>query len=205
MAAIAAAFNQRRSNEADECGAVLNENSILYDQRKVPMFARGTSMRGGLQRKATHLEIQLPTPTPEAKGGRRVPWPTNNFMGPAGPGMPTLTAAEASFNWTLSAGKSVGEVLRNAAVDDGMKSSAARAHEPGKQAHRRRMYVVDPRNSQLVGRWDLSVAVALIFTAIVTPVEVGFLEPSRFANEPLFILNRIVDFFFAGDLVLQVR
>lgn len=46
-------------------------------------------------------------------------------------------------------------------------------------------------------------AVSLIFVALVTPFEVGFLESAASALEPLFILNRIIDAIFIIDCVLQ--
>ena len=44
---------------------------------------------------------------------------------------------------------------------------------------------------------------ALVFTAVVTPVEVAFIAPPETADEPLFIINRLVDLAFLIDLVLQ--
>ena len=51
--------------------------------------------------------------------------------------------------------------------------------------------------------WDLVTGIALIFTAIVTPFEVGFLPPPERADEPLFVINRIIDVLFAIDMILQ--
>lgn len=51
--------------------------------------------------------------------------------------------------------------------------------------------------------WDHVAAIALIFTAAVTPFEVGFLPPSRSALEPLFLINRMVDCVFVADVVFQ--
>ena len=36
-------------------------------------------------------------------------------------------------------------------------------------------WLIDPRHSKLVTYWDATVGLALLYTAIVTPVEVGFL------------------------------
>lgn len=60
--------------------------------------------------------------------------------------------------------------------------------------------VVDPRNSPYLGIWDLTTALALIFTALVTPFEVAFVVG---INVPLFVVNRMVDLIFAADIVLQ--
>ena len=44
---------------------------------------------------------------------------------------------------------------------------------------------------------------ALIFTAVVTFVEVAFVEPSG-CVDALFIINRCIDAIFVVDMVLQV-
>lgn len=51
--------------------------------------------------------------------------------------------------------------------------------------------------------WDMLTGVALIFTALVTPFEVGFLPPSTNGSDPLFIINRLIDTVFIIDMVLQ--
>ena len=65
-------------------------------------------------------------------------------------------------------------------------------------------YIIDPRTSKFIGKWDLIAAFALCYTAIVTPYEVSFL-PSITLRGPwtLFIANRVVDLIFVGDLLLQ--
>ena len=44
---------------------------------------------------------------------------------------------------------------------------------------------------------------ALIFTAIVTPYEVSFVEPSTSPTDPLFIMNRVVDGIFIIDMCIH--
>ena len=51
--------------------------------------------------------------------------------------------------------------------------------------------------------WDVVTALALIFTAVVTPFEVGYLPPPASATEPLFIVNRVIDVIFIVDMVFQ--
>ena len=51
--------------------------------------------------------------------------------------------------------------------------------------------------------WDSVTAIALIFTALVTPLEVGFFPPATSALDPLWIVNRIVDGAFVMDMVFQ--
>ena len=49
--------------------------------------------------------------------------------------------------------------------------------------------------------WDVITAVALIFTAFVTPFEVGYLPSPKRWDEPLFIINRIIDCVFVFDMI----
>ena len=51
-------------------------------------------------------------------------------------------------------------------------------------------YQIDPRKSKVMGYWDAITGLALIFTALVTPFEVAFLEAAESAGEPMFIVNR---------------
>ena len=51
-------------------------------------------------------------------------------------------------------------------------------------------YQIDPRKSKVMGYWDSITGLALIFTALVTPFEVAFLEAAESAGEPMFIVNR---------------
>lgn len=46
-------------------------------------------------------------------------------------------------------------------------------------------------------------AVALLFTAAVTPFEVAFLEEAKSSSDGLWILNRLVDVVFFGDIFLN--
>ena len=62
--------------------------------------------------------------------------------------------------------------------------------------------VLDPRKSRFVRRWELPLTLAVFFTALITPYEVGFLEQSS-QIDVLFVMNRIMDCIFAVDLVLQ--
>ena len=51
-------------------------------------------------------------------------------------------------------------------------------------------YQIDPRTSTFMSIWDSVTGMALIFTALVTPFEVAFLEAATSPLEPLFIVNR---------------
>ena len=63
-------------------------------------------------------------------------------------------------------------------------------------------YVLDPRSTSM-GRWDALTSVALIFTAVMTPIEVGFLPAPKSAAELLFIINRAVDLIFIFDIYVS--
>jgi potassium voltage-gated channel Eag-related subfamily H protein 7 len=60
-------------------------------------------------------------------------------------------------------------------------------------------WIINPK-STFQSRWDVLMMVLLIYTAIVTPFETGFVETSMGF---LFVLNRFVDFWFFIDLFLQ--
>ena len=68
-------------------------------------------------------------------------------------------------------------------------------------ARKRSGYLIDPRSSKFMGHWDVVGLMALVFTALVTPYEISFLEGGTV--NPLFIVNRVVDMIFIVDLVLQ--
>ena len=61
-------------------------------------------------------------------------------------------------------------------------------------------YLIDPRHSVAMKVWDVVTCTALLFTAVITPYEVGFLPPPQSSMEVLFILNRIIDIVFLIDI-----
>mmetsp|Transcript_32005 Transcript_32005/g.73059 ORF Transcript_32005/g.73059 Transcript_32005/m.73059 type:complete len:789 (+) Transcript_32005:114-2480(+) len=61
-------------------------------------------------------------------------------------------------------------------------------------------WVVNPENNRVVNYWDLGTMVALVYVALITPVEVALLEPKLNA---LFIINVVVDCIFFVDMILQ--
>merc|ERR1712072_544166 len=67
--------------------------------------------------------------------------------------------------------------------------------ERGTDEHR----LIDP-NSQFMMRWDILSIILLVFVMFVTPFEVAYLTTELNA---LFIINRIIDFFFILDMVIQ--
>ena len=66
-----------------------------------------------------------------------------------------------------------------------------------------RWYMVDPRKSSFVVYWDGVTSFALIFVALVTPFEVGFLEGAKKATDPFFLINTLITLIFVVDFVLQ--
>ena len=68
--------------------------------------------------------------------------------------------------------------------------------------------IIDPRTNSFIAYWDLITTVALVFTALVTPVEVSFLTPpapSKRWSDSLFLCNRVIDLVFITDMTLQFR
>ena len=64
-------------------------------------------------------------------------------------------------------------------------------------------HVLDP-SGPYMRRWDLVTTFCLVFTAIVTPVEVGFVVQARpNPRTPLFWINRAIDCVFLKDIVLN--
>ena len=68
--------------------------------------------------------------------------------------------------------------------------------------------VIKP-NSKFIQKWDLVTLFALIFTAVVTPVEVAFcgtedtVDTNEVVRSPLFIINRLIDVVFLFDMGVQ--
>ena len=54
--------------------------------------------------------------------------------------------------------------------------------------------------SPFISQWDIVTVYALLFTALVTPYEIGFVDLSL---DPLFWINRLVDTVFLADIVLN--
>jgi hypothetical protein len=71
---------------------------------------------------------------------------------------------------------------------------------------RSKRLVVHPRQTPWFGYWDVVTTLALLYTAIITPFEAGFLGsvygPAAWADI-WFLINRVLDLVFLFDLVLQ--
>ena len=67
----------------------------------------------------------------------------------------------------------------------------------------KRMCLLNPTSSKFLPMWDAIQALALIYTSIMTPFEVAFLEVPTTAMDPWFLVNRALDVIFISDMVLQ--
>ena len=68
-------------------------------------------------------------------------------------------------------------------------------------------WVIDPRKSRWMSIWDMAGTLALLYTALVTPFEVSFLEaPDTWTmarSDVLFLINRLVDAIFIIDMFVN--
>ena len=64
-------------------------------------------------------------------------------------------------------------------------------------------WLIDPRTSQNMAKWDIITAIALAFTALFTPYEIAYLGAPKDWTERLFLINRLVDLIFLIDMCLQ--
>ena len=72
-----------------------------------------------------------------------------------------------------------------------------------KTIRRKSACVIDPRHNQPILWWDVVTALACLFTAIVTPYEVGFMQPSTSPSDGVFILNQLVTVIFFCDMIIN--
>ena len=68
-----------------------------------------------------------------------------------------------------------------------------------RRLQRNNKYVVTPSDNY-VRQWDICTFLALLFTAIVTPAEVAFLDGNF---DALWVVNRGIDLIFMADICLQ--
>ena len=109
------------------------------------------------------------------------------------------TAAPAGYNDLLSAL----DATNNLSAGDEAKRKARFVKDVNHlRAHLRRTRggLLNPR-SKWVSYWDLTTCIALVYTATVTPFEVGVGLESAF--NALFVINAVVNLTFAIDIVVQ--
>ena len=61
--------------------------------------------------------------------------------------------------------------------------------------------IIDPRKSKFMPMWDVVMLASLLFTALVTPYEVTFIEEGACVTI-LFVINRLIDLLFFIDICL---
>ena len=70
-------------------------------------------------------------------------------------------------------------------------------------------WVIDPRKVRWIAHWDLAMTVALVYVALVTPVEVAFIKApptlESKTSSPIFLINRLLDAMFILDILLNFR
>ena len=64
-------------------------------------------------------------------------------------------------------------------------------------------YLIDPRTSHWIAEWEVFCTLIVIFVAIYTPFEVGFLPPANSMGDYNFIVNRCLDLMFSVDICIQ--
>ena len=70
-------------------------------------------------------------------------------------------------------------------------------------------WVIDPRKVRWIAHWDLAMTLALVYVALVTPVEVAFMKApptlESKTSSPIFLINRLLDAMFILDILLNFR
>lgn len=61
-------------------------------------------------------------------------------------------------------------------------------------------YTIDPRGKPWVAYFDQAIAISLIYTAFVTPYEIGFLNHQKQAIDPLFIMGNLINLVYEASL-----
>ena len=61
---------------------------------------------------------------------------------------------------------------------------------------------IDPERSKYMPYWDLLIVIALVYTATVTPYEIGFIHTDTEINS-MFICNQLINGIFLIDVGLQ--
>lgn len=102
----------------------------------------------------------------------------------------TMTLRTINFN-DLASSKFPGQQWNEVPVADQV--------ELLREALKARVYVIDP-HSVYMRFWDLILVMCLVYTALVTPYEIAFIPPG---DPGLMVINRLVDFIFIKDMVMQ--
>ena len=84
--------------------------------------------------------------------------------------------------------------------EGGIKFTVLRAQEDTIQTVQKPWYIINPDRSRLASIWQIIMGIALLFVALVSPVQVALLKPKL---DFLFALGLVVDVLFFVDFVLQ--
>jgi CRP-like cAMP-binding protein len=68
--------------------------------------------------------------------------------------------------------------------------------------NRAALKIIHPKKDLWINKWNLLLAAALGFTALITPFEIAFLQVSL---NGLFVINRLIDFTFFADIWINFR
>ena len=93
-----------------------------------------------------------------------------------------------------------GRVLPKGFSSVGKTESSGSLRDRARQMERH-PYIIDPQRDKWTSHWDMIMLTALLFTALVTPVEVSFLEEGMYMS-PLWWINRFIDLAFLVDMVI---
>ena len=111
-------------------------------------------------------------------------------------------ATAESFNGLMTISRQQTTRLEREQTRKSLQEQADKVRAQIRKTHR---CTLDP-HSRAIQRWDMVTTIALLFTATVTPFEVGIFEPNTLAQmvtDPLAWINRIVDIVFFIDIVAQ--
>lgn len=172
--------------------------------------ARGGGVRGLMATKYARITVNSPaTPGSLSRGGsgRRGSASASTYAIPRGPAGQALVAKNDL--WVKSSrvmAETDTAVLSTALQRSDGSGSPRRKSKRFQDSSRARVpknarCIIDPK-STYQGRWDIVMMVLLVYTATVTPFEVGFLDIADLLH-PLNIVNRVVDVLFLQDLFQQ--
>lgn len=88
-----------------------------------------------------------------------------------------------------------------ATFDSDMDSGSRAVLSQLNKLRKKQRFLFDPRTSKILPTWDMLTGVLLLYVAVITPVEVGFMMNEDFAF--FFWVNRFLDVVFALDMMLQ--
>jgi hypothetical protein len=128
--------------------------------------------------------------------------PKPSFADPAFSGQRGLSKATQIINLDAARREASNLLDLGAHLDTSFDGASRSVLNQLRRFERGRALLIDPRTSGFLPYWDALTSVALIYVAIVTPYEVGFLTSSGKVTA-LFIVNRLLDLIFGVDVIVQ--